>query len=63
MGAVLVFFLLMIIMAVCGFGGVVVGAAMGLFKLLFLIFLVIFVVSMISALRRGEQSPGGPTRR
>jgi uncharacterized membrane protein YtjA (UPF0391 family) len=50
----LVFFIVAIIAAIFGFGGIAVAAA-GIAKILFFIFLVIFLVALISGLvaRRG----------
>jgi uncharacterized membrane protein YtjA (UPF0391 family) len=50
----LVFFIVAIIAAIFGFGGIAVAAA-GIAKILFFVFLVIFVVALISGLvaRRG----------
>jgi uncharacterized membrane protein YtjA (UPF0391 family) len=50
----LVFFVIALIAALFGFGGIAAGAA-GIAKVLFLIFLVLFVVSLIFGLvRRGR---------
>ncbi len=48
----LVFFIVAIIAAVFGFGGIAVGAA-EIARLLFYLFLVIFVISLILGLIRG----------
>ena len=55
----LVFFIVAIIAAVLGFGGIAAGAA-EIGKLLFFIFLVLFVVSLIVGLFRRGGGPGGP---
>lgn len=49
----LTFFVLAIIAAVFGFGGIAVGAA-SIAKILFFLFLVLFVVSMIANAVRGR---------
>ncbi len=48
----LVFFIIAIVAAVFGFGGIAAGA-MGVAKVLFFIFLVLFVVSLLAGLLRG----------
>lgn len=48
----IVFFIIAIIAAALGFGGIA-GAATGIAKILFFVFLILFVVSLIFGSRRG----------
>ncbi len=48
----IVFFVIAIIAAALGFGGIA-GAATGIAKILFFVFLILFVVSLIFGSRRG----------
>lgn len=52
----LAFFIIAIIAAVFGFGGIAAGAA-GIAKVLFFLFLVLFAVSLVLGLRRGRAKP------
>ena len=56
LGYALAFFLVAIIAAVFGFGGIAAGAA-GIAKILFFIFLILFLVSLIMGLVRGKSMP------
>lgn len=47
------FFIIAIVAAVFGFGGIAVGAA-GIAKVLFFLFLIAFVVSLVVGLMRGR---------
>lgn len=49
-----IFFVVAIIAAVFGFGGVAAGAA-GIAKVLFFIFLVLFIISLLSGSLRGRR--------
>ena len=49
----LTFFVVAIIAAVFGFGGIATGAA-GIAKVLFFVFLVVFLVSLVTGLARGR---------
>lgn len=44
----LVFFIIALIAAAFGFGGIIVGSAVGIAKVLFFIFLVLFIISLIA---------------
>lgn len=48
----LTFFVIALIAAVLGFGGIA-GSAMGIAKVLFFVFLVLFAVSLVAGLVRG----------
>jgi uncharacterized membrane protein YtjA (UPF0391 family) len=53
----LIFFIVAIIAAVLGFGGIA-GDLAYIAKILFLIFIVIFLVSLVMGLARGKSPPG-----
>ncbi len=55
----LIFFIIAIIAAVFGFGGIAVGAA-AIAKVLFFIFVVLFVAALIAGLVRGGSPPAPP---
>jgi uncharacterized membrane protein YtjA (UPF0391 family) len=52
----LVFFVIALVAALFGFGGIA-GASMGIAQILFFIFLVLFVISLIIGLTRGRTPP------
>lgn len=52
----LIFFIVAIIAAVFGFGGIAAGAT-DIARVLFFIFLIIFIVSLIMGLVRGKSPP------
>jgi uncharacterized membrane protein YtjA (UPF0391 family) len=56
LGWALTFFILALIAALLGFGGMA-GAFVGVAQILFFLFLVVFVVSLIMALVRGRTPP------
>jgi uncharacterized membrane protein YtjA (UPF0391 family) len=53
LGYALAFFIIAIIAAVFGFGGIAAGAA-GIAKILFFVFLVLFLASLVMSLVRGK---------
>ena len=56
----LIFFVVAIIAAVFGFGGIA-SASAGIAQILFFLFLVLFVVSLIMGMaRKGDNDSGGP---
>ncbi len=57
-----VFFIIALIAAVLGFGGIAAGAA-GIAKILFFIFLVAFVVSLLMECSAARCNAGSSTRR
>lgn len=52
----LIFFIVAIIAAVFGFGGIAAGAT-DIARILFFIFLIVFLVSLIMGLARGKSPP------
>jgi len=59
LGWALLFFLIAIVAAVFGFGGIAIAAA-GIAKILFFVFLVLFLASLIFHLVRGGRSAPPP---
>jgi len=57
-----VFFIIALIAAVLGFGGIAAGAA-GIAKILFFIFLIAFVVSLLMGVFRRSVYPSDPKRK
>ncbi|HTW93589.1 MAG TPA: DUF1328 domain-containing protein [Tepidisphaeraceae bacterium] len=55
----LVFFIVAIVAAAFGFGGIAAGAV-GIAKILFFVFLILFLVSLLFGLIRGGRPPMGP---
>jgi uncharacterized membrane protein YtjA (UPF0391 family) len=55
----LIFFIVAIVAAVFGFGGIAANAV-GIARILFFIFLVLFVISLLTGLITGRNPPMGP---
>jgi len=51
-----VFFVIALVAALFGFGGIA-GTSMGIAKILFFVFLVLFVISLLFSLLRGGRAP------
>lgn len=56
LGWAIFFFLIAIVAAAFGFGGIA-GTAAGIAKLLFVVFIVLFLASLIVSLVRGKRPP------
>jgi uncharacterized membrane protein YtjA (UPF0391 family) len=56
----LIFFIVALVAAVFGFGGIA-ASAVGIARILFMIFVVLFLVSLLIGLISGRQPPLGPT--
>lgn len=54
LGLIIIFFIIALIAAALGFGGIA-GAAIGFAKILFFVFLVLFILALITAIVRGDR--------
>jgi uncharacterized membrane protein YtjA (UPF0391 family) len=54
LGLIVIFFIIALIAAAFGFGGIA-GVAMGFAQILFFIFVVLFIIALIVAIVRGDR--------